>query len=125
MDQFPAGPELDGLIAEKVMGWLPHQDLIHWYRTTTGWRITRPHGPASSDHEGVTPFMPSTNIADAWEVIEKLSSLQPCVLRLPNGSWQCHFEWKKDGKQWGYVTDARTAPLAICRAALLTIERKS
>jgi hypothetical protein len=63
----------------------------------------------------------STDIAAAWEVIEKLCGetgadvVKVCKRdpELLRGDWSCNF-----GR--GFEAFADTAPLAICRAALLT-----
>lgn len=61
-DSLPAGPELDRLVAEKVMGF-GDDDYIPPGR----WHV-RPNGVDDW-------FKPSTNIAHAWEVVEKMSHL--------------------------------------------------
>jgi hypothetical protein len=119
-DQMEAGPELDVLIAEKVMGWKLSP------KKTDG---VREFGSAWLDENGAVtrfqedrrppydwdmkPFSPSTDIDAAWEVVEKLKlSLVPT-----NKGWivsQHHlFE--------GPFGEGETAPLAICRAALAAI----
>ncbi len=92
---LPAGPELDRLVAERVMGW-----------------------------EGRVGFTPSRDIAFAWQVVDYLTQVR---------QWSdFHVEYSCGGSPndppgWlAYfpgATDAtgETAPLAICRAALLAI----
>lgn len=101
-DQMPAGPELDAIIAEKVMGWkrVPGTESGAWM------------DPCTNDGR-MGSWSPSTDIAAAWEVVEKLKlSLIPT-----NKGWivsQHHlFE--------GPFGEDETAPLAICRAALAAI----
>ena len=60
------GPELDALVAEKVMGWTAvylSDGVNTWLDdgVNTGRMIS-----------GDYPWSPSTSIADAWEVVEKL-----------------------------------------------------
>lgn len=92
-ETMPAGPELDRLVAERVMGWGPCTgvDLEQWH--------------------------PSTDIAHAWEVVERVRggigfSIQRCEML----GWLCWFRSASDN-----VARADTAPLAICRAALLAL----
>lgn len=97
-----AGSGMDELMAISVMGW-----------------------PASEWHQGEDgyKFRPSTNIAHAFEAVEKLTS-DPC------GS-QWRFILEKDGQdQWRaefgipFVSiKNQFAPLAICRAALIVISQ--
>ena len=63
IDEMEAGPEMDMLVAEKVMGWTQHQseefpDMIYWM-------------PDGRDIKGAYKFSPSTSISEAWEVVEK------------------------------------------------------
>ena len=112
-----AGEELDELIAEKVMGFikLPFPGLPKFQKPTD---------------DGVIPlyYTPkySTDISAAWEVVEK-------ILKMPSSvNIQCDFH--SDGNYFAcyihpYPRDetklimehAPTAPLAICRAALLAV----
>ena len=89
-----AGREIDALIAEKVMGW-PKNSVV-WYIDDKPFRIS--------------DFSPSTQIADAWLVVEKIKRENLQIV------------WDIDG--W-FVSSiyadtgfAPTAPLAICLAAL-------
>ena len=103
--KIPAGPELDALIAEKVAG------------------ITR--------NRPIPPY--STDIAAAWTVVEamirkdgvyfgcphfKHKHQNLASLGYPEGTecWYCVLNTKLLNK---VVLCADTAPLAICRAALL------
>jgi len=62
----------------------------------------------------------STDIAAAWEVVEKMSySFHVEIMSDINGmAWGCDF---KDDPLHTTLCVAETAPLAICRAALLTV----
>lgn len=113
---FEASPELDALIAEKVFGWK--------------WNIR--NGVCYTDRftENAQDcwflFQPSTDIHDAWEVIEKIADTLPqgFTIRTPGfkDRWIC--EWKFDHMAVlddGYQ-EAPTAPLAVCRAVLKVIQ---
>lgn len=121
----PAGERLDAWVAEFVMGWTPDKienssgDLV-W----SGYRM--PNG---------APNMPahrfSTDIARAWEVVEKLAEDHQSV------AVYRHFDEWLVGTVWLWpnwnpartlyagklkrAPRANTAPLAICRAALLSV----
>lgn len=125
-----AGPELDRLVAEKVMGWT----FID--RKIPSWQDE--HG----DYRFIGQvFQPSIQIAHAWEVVEHMQSKGfvpnvrgPGVYTVGDGYYK-HDEWFV-GLQSGAMeaaavyeqegeAHAPTAPLAICRAALAALGEKS
>lgn len=91
-----AGRELDSLIHEKVFGQDPRQEPYQ-----------RPDGAM------VYPFVPeySTDIAAAWQVVEKLTEGEFHLSRCYGGGWECELGAP-------YISFGETAPLAICLAAL-------
>ena len=115
VDEMPAGSKLAILFAEKVLGWIPY----------------------------VVPHY-STDIAAAWELVEKLRQLQFMIrLTMSSGQYDWPQEWGliiwksvyRDsgmtvGNYWEdciprgkcrevlFGAKASSAPLAICRAAL-------
>lgn len=96
---LPAGRDTDALVAVNVMGHQVKQvGTVYW--------------------EGSAPLaMYSRNIADAWLVVEKIKSdLEPVeLLYFPDHkTWSCAFSDFS-------IAHAETAPLAICRAALLAV----
>ncbi len=99
------GRELDALVAEKVMGWKMDASAV-W------------HGPGPSCL--VLPHY-STDIADAWEIVEKLQSQDwACILDNVKdflGNWQAHFE--KDRR--ACTAESESAPHAIALAALKAV----
>lgn len=130
----PAGRELDALVAEKVMGCR----VQHWsgynspgtYRCGCGVVCAYPHGV--KDREGQLDgdlAYYSTDIAAAWEVVEKLrerglhldiNNRQACDgVDDMGGAWWAEFasaDYAVGGQAF-----ADTAPLAICRAALAAV----
>lgn len=117
-----AGRELDALVAEKVMGEAqpiyvhPNLHLEYPEKSTAGnWYCYNifEHGDICEWHP--KPF--STNISDAWEVVEKLR-----LYVMPFGSkdWCVSKKRNSRGVFENIVVDD-TAPPAICRAALLTV----
>jgi len=154
-DTMPAGPELDVLVAEKVMGWKrgrgwfdsPTNALGDRWFDAEGNRLgddhATPEGHGGGDSEYPDQvWSPSTDIAAAWEVVEKLNSsmLRRDARRDTSGRYDhgCFFHLERNAlldawaertgrdplkeprppEPWHY---ADTAPLAICRAALKAV----
>ena len=141
VDEMPAGQELDALVAKRVMGlppekWYPPCGLYHQTDDAefdkgygwSGWCYTC--GTSIKDVPSLPPCY-STNIAAAWQVLEKMYAQTPHakVLRIwkwdafqdgrvhHRGPWACQYG---EGHHFEY---GDTAPLAISRAALRAIER--
>ena len=104
--------ELDARVAVEVMGWERHGVF---------WMVPRVPDEDPRSYSGVRleHFQPSTSIADAWLVVEKL---------LADG-WHPTIEHDEETEQW-YVSfgeaavmfaTAATAPEAICLAALAAL----
>ena len=120
-----AGRELDALIAEKVFGL-----KIEWEHYAAGSRpmvITEDvRGNNMASHY-------STQIADAWLVVEKLHS-DGIYMSLENDGYQgqtsvmlfsmkegTYNEHGSQDKRMGECNRASTAPLAICLSALKAV----
>lgn len=122
----PAGYELDALIAKGVMGINLSQECEgdiyeegdHWtctYCSKVGYW-------GESFKHTIEPKQYSTDIADAWEVVEKLLPLFRFALaQIDSGTkWFAQFENIEHFGEWkAFEAEEDTAPLAICRAALL------
>jgi hypothetical protein len=116
IDAMPAGREMDALVAEKVMGFvvMRHRDVDGQHIEHNPDELMRgPDGEAPRYAYMVPVDHYSTDIAAAWEVVEKLVSEQGLHL------WW-HNVWLVDFALSG-AQRAETAPLAICRAALKTV----
>ncbi|MDP9315132.1 MAG: hypothetical protein M3R24_30430, partial [Chloroflexota bacterium] len=104
-----AGRDLDALVAAKVMGFDADRII-----SGGGYRVGN-HTPSVISWAHIPQY--STDIAAAWEVVEKLIHLDPLVAiwGYEDGSigWYCDFEGSK--------AHARTAPHAVCLAALKAI----
>lgn len=117
-----AGRELDALIAEKVMGLTRHDESYVAEGVGKVLRFVWRDGGGTCVYSG-DMFLPhySTNIADAWEVVEKLVSTPG-----PNGdhhSVQVDYSGGAvvvidENEDWQVSAIAGTVPLAICLAAL-------
>ena len=109
-----AGRELDALIAEKVMGF----QRVEFLRDMLPWTfyLHEDRGVVVAFQSKLAEFKPSTNIADAWEVVD---------LGHPCGWFDSYYIMRYGA---GYAigrcmddavyAEADTAPLAICLAAL-------
>lgn len=91
--------KIDALVAEHIMGW-PGQKI------NVDWSI--PRGPLPNY---------STNIADAWEVVEKFTYGWQVGLTMDN-EVSCSLVVDKIGISPSIEVFAPTAPMAICIAAL-------
>lgn len=93
--------EIDALVAEKVMGWEPHDngegEIVWTHNPTRQWSVSFGHVPHYSE-----------SIKAAWEVVEKNIDLG-FEINCRSG-WAAYF-----GEHIAY---ADSAPLAICLAAL-------
>lgn len=113
-----AGRDLDALIAEKVMG----------LRVEPCRKIGEPRAIAN-EHGHFERFIPhySTDIADAWEVVEKLHMQADeegdVILSINVSKERVGYRCEILCFEAAYVHDADTAPLAICLAALAAVGR--
>lgn len=126
---IPAGRDLDVLVAERVMGfvWQECRCLCgHEMKTLARHKIKSPtiwHN--GFDMIGVkhprdlwgVPFY-STNISAAWEVAQVIGSF---FIDNTAPSLGIDVEFFRAGHKTIYKATADTAPLAICRAALLAV----
>lgn len=121
MTDLEAGPEMDRMIATKVMGWERGKDYgeFRWGRPFVDHSIEW-----WMDFDDC-PFSPSTNIAHAWEVVDKMGNI---VLFRGEDRWHCAEMSYDDGFGDNWIdtpisghASADTAGLAICRCALKAI----
>jgi len=106
-----AGRELDDIMATDVMGW----ELI----PCTGNGPAVYHDYKNNKDTLVENWHPSTDISDAWEVVEKLSPTHH--FQLKNHSHHCNWEvifWLFNQEHLKATGD--TASHAICLGALKT-----
>jgi hypothetical protein len=134
--KIPAGRELDALVAERVMG----------QQVSTSCLCC--HGATCPRHDDSKIPQYSTVKADALEIVEKLKEdgceIHLAIHRKPFLYW-CTIYW--GGKNWSdlakksnhsmrrkrygnddfkcWASYVETMPLAICRAALISAERRN
>lgn len=119
METYPKpGRELDALVAEKVMGLKPRNEF-------EGNTVVPPHYTVYL--RGNTVYMPrySTDIAAAWEVVEKMKEMGCVDIQALHGAhYQVQID-RYDGKSWetAFVesTQGDTAPHAISLVALKAV----
>jgi len=108
-DKMPAGPKMDALVAEQVMGCRYIADYCRWELPSGRWSTEPPSY--------------STDIAAAWEVVEHISpDLAISVARLPDMDYSVLiYGHTRETVGFSVEVYADTAPLAICRAALKAV----
>ena len=123
-DKVEVGPTLDAWIAEHVMGWIP------WYGTDPDWvgffdgewlRWTKKPTIDPDDPGEAEVWSPSTDIAAAWMVVEKLFSITGGTVGIRQHSKHVCVQlitWKR---QWLCDT---SLPAAVCKAAFLFVNTK-
>lgn len=114
IDEMPAGHEMDILVTEKVIGCIPCNKWTPVLRPEAGWLK---NCQCQACYPVGNPACYSTNIAAAWQVVERI---------ITGTAWECHLTHQFDG--WDCLFTApdkldahgvgNAAPLAICRAAL-------
>lgn len=122
-DEMVAGRELDALVAERVMGRsvyggpVPQDDVQ--LIDEGSWCFVEGYGM-----QPTTETCPrySSNIADAWQVVGRFDSYHLDWNELDK-LHECRLlHYKLDA--FGYAR-TETAPLAICRAALMAVSPRS
>lgn len=130
IDKLEAGPEMDAVVAKKVMKWIAKEEYVSGPLMHGGRMMKLYHGEGMPNEDGlrysIEGFNPSTSISPAWTVIDKFNkegkewelviskencqiSNMDCEGRILTG-WNPYADF--------LVVDAPTAPLAICRFAL-------
>jgi len=129
---MPAGREMDALIAEKVMGWniLTKPDGYRYWADTDGEFAcgVPPEEGYFEDEEDLhlLKWHPSESILWAWDVVEVLrGKFWSTTITQWDHSRKtvvtCEYRSGRGEHKAPLYADADTAPLAICRAALLAV----
>jgi len=126
-----AGRELDALVAEKVMGWSSQADGLYWdagnhrTRLVLGSIIAKKRDEMGLENAHGFVFAPSTNIADAWEVVRKMGMV---LIENSGEAFGQPDEWNvqfvghdSEGEPHWVSASASTCELAICLAALKAV----
>lgn len=108
-DNVPAGREMDKLIA-RLMGWTWDEESARSPTDGRNWR-------KPSDPWWWLPHY-STDVGDAWEVVEKFRLFVMPWGSAEDGAWVAADKRDANCRFTSVLEHADTAPLAICRAAL-------
>lgn len=116
------GKDLDRLVAEQVLKW---DESRFRYDSETGISERIKHNEFFGE-DVWEPFNPSTDIAAAWEVVEKLKKEKGLVTLVGNEKkWECRITAMVDVVYGIDVKDvsywSKSAPEAICKTALLAV----
>jgi hypothetical protein len=109
------GRDLDVLVATKVMGWVRLDDGVDPHTSEPFERWRRSDG---SKYSGIPSY--STSIEAAWEVVEKLH----LSLVWNDEGWEVYTEDQvvdHELEHGGFAARERSAPHAICLAALKAV----
>lgn len=108
------GAELAAAVAERVMGWTRVRHSERWFNDddTAPW---------------IADFRPDLNIAQAWEVVDRMKSLgwnfnyddEPTHNEPPCAGF---YKESRDGS--GHYAQHKSGPTAICLAALKAVESR-
>lgn len=114
-----AGPELDALVAEKVMGWKLHKEGRAW----KWWDIPliSPHHEQYDGHDDQPPY--STDPAAAWEVVEKMRERWSVYVNALDDPRECGCVVGKTWREPEAAAIGPTMPVAVCRCAVLLAAR--
>lgn len=127
IDEMEAGRELDALVAEKVMELrrVEEGNVYFWPSPEMVEQIRKRH----PDVIGVDYFPAphySTDIAAAWQVVDKLTDENEpfprfCIFWHKELEWGAEFQMTQE--LFPHRVYADTAALAICQAALKAMEQ--
>lgn len=103
--------EINHLVAVKVMNWVQGKYAKEWYYKKNNGQI---HGVVKL----VKDWNPSTDIADALQVVEKWNLYK---IYKVNNKYICWIYDESNNEEIFYEAEAPTLPLAICLAALKAV----
>ena len=104
---LPPGRELDAVVAERIMGVDAERIVTDTFDPLN--RLVQ-----LDDHLAPLPHY-STRIEDAWKVVDEMGTGLKLQQTGPDNEWHCSIGY------WRTVW-AKTAPHAICLAALTAVE---
>lgn len=125
---MPAGPELDLHVIRKVLGIRTYDSWDHAYKDNES--VFRGYPFAVREHDAVIiftgsshyEFRPSTDIAAAWQVVEKLRERGWERLGLYTDRAHARATFRQLGGSGVVQADGTSVPHAICLAALNAME---
>ncbi len=131
IDEMPAGPEMDALIAEVVMGWtvvrFENGAIVTVEIEEDGSVSSWDYNPGEEYYAG---FKPSTRVRDSRQVLDRLVELCPGIAmelsiypgKIGDPEKYCWSNEEQPPKmaglvKWGVEGWGDTETLALCRAA--------
>jgi hypothetical protein len=126
--ELDAGPELDALVAERVMGWTRQPD--------GRWDLPEPHPLLGAWTYG-KPLEYSSDIAAAWQVVSAVTEKTGCLFTLTMSRairregkvpvWSAYFEVPGpiEGRKSYHGGFHDTPALAVCKSALVALATTS
>jgi len=124
IDEMPAGPKMNELIATEIMGWQPSKIHLGFWATVL-------EDGCEYNHHPIDEWSPSTSFADAMEVVDKMRRLDfwwaaSYKEQLLGDTWSAAysvvFRCARAGMRGTFSAAALELPLAICRTALKASE---
>jgi hypothetical protein len=118
--KLEAGRELDALIFAKIFDKMAFRSDGNFVFSNKREYLDDGDAYYLGEYQEIIqlPFY-STDIAAAWEVVEKIREYIECIWPNDRGLWSLlSYERLEEGLT---TVSAETAPLAICRAALLAV----
>ena len=123
------GPELDALVAEKVMGWVWVDGFSSETNAPTKWLEPKnwnemvPEGWGAHSVPDVPKY--STDIWAAWEVVEKMRESMIAIgiahsIQMPQKDWSYLVTAQEPNKDEIFIVE-KSAPHAICLTALKAV----
>jgi hypothetical protein len=112
------GREMDAIVAEKVMHGKLESIKTLAPEPMYYWNFSETHQPWAKD------WKPSIDILSAWDVVTKLSKRYIIGVNGDEDEWSCDItpRFQEDEEHMGLIrSHAKTAPEAICKAALLLL----
>lgn len=121
--QMEAGREIDALVAELVMGWTKVRKASTWESAAMIYSGTFVYTIGVTPDQKTNDVIPyhSTDIAAAWQVVEKMRLVGVSMWIGPHLDNEWAVQIKPSINNYHEFVRADTAPLAICRAALLAV----
>jgi hypothetical protein len=141
IEQMPAGPQMDLLIATEIFKarkpapeqteiikaacyQFTHYGDVRFIETLLIEPLPQPNRDTGLDWAFLQPYQYSTRIDAAWQLVEKVRARYGSV-RIEEGDgdviWTCRIATEVAPSHWRELAETfgETAPLAICRAALV------
>lgn len=131
IEEMEAGPKIDELVAKHVMGW--KKNKYNWWVTPE--LDEKEYIHAAPDGNNFIDWHPSTEIKDAWLVVTELSRRGWYFIIQTSNPFDVTFHtvirdsrhgtFSPEGTEDLSIVEcgfSESAPLAICRAALMAIK---